>query len=120
MLKTSTGSSSWSAGTVVHRGSRSRSLNPPRHRDWLPSAASSRSCWRLSIRSRTAIFESVSVVITAAGIKETQPRTDEEWLAVRNNALILAEAGNLLKMPRPVAPVKAIKGVAFEPPGPTT
>jgi hypothetical protein len=64
------------------------------------------------------IFESVSVVVTAGGSKETQPRTEEEWLAVRNNALILAEAGNLLKIPRPVAPTRAIKGVAFEPPGP--
>jgi hypothetical protein len=65
-----------------------------------------------------AIFDSVSVVITAAGTKETQPRTDAEWLAVRNNALILAEAGNLLKMTRPVAPTKPIPGVAPETPGP--
>jgi hypothetical protein len=65
-----------------------------------------------------AIFESVSVVITANGTTETQPRTDAEWLAVRHNALILAEAGNLLKMPRPVGPIKAIKGIEFEPPGP--
>ena len=64
------------------------------------------------------IFESVSVVITAAGSKETQPRTEEEWLAVRNNALILAEAGNLLKIARPVGPNRSIKGVEFEPPGP--
>ena len=56
------------------------------------------------------IFESVSVVVTAAGSKETQPRTEEEWLAVRNNALILAEAGNLLKMPRPVAPTQGDQG----------
>jgi hypothetical protein len=64
------------------------------------------------------IFESVSVVITAAGSKETRPRTEEEWLAVRNNALILAEAGNLLKIARPVAPGRSIKGIEFEPPGP--
>jgi hypothetical protein len=64
------------------------------------------------------IFGSVSVVVNSAGSKETQPRTEEEWLAVRNNALILAEAGNLLKIPRPVGPARAIKGVAFEPPGP--
>ena len=65
-----------------------------------------------------AIFESVSVVITAAGTTETMPRTDAEWLVVRNNALILAESGNLLKMPRPVGPAKPIKGVSFETPGP--
>jgi hypothetical protein len=65
-----------------------------------------------------AIFESVSVVITKEGQKETRPRTDAEWMAIRNNALILAEAGNLLKMPRPVAPAKPIPGVTPEMPGP--
>jgi hypothetical protein len=64
------------------------------------------------------IFESVSVVVTAEGEKETRPRTDADWLAVRNNALILAEAGNLLKIPRPVGPAKPAPGIAFEPPGP--
>jgi hypothetical protein len=64
------------------------------------------------------IWESVSVVVTGAGEKETRPRTEEEWLAIRHQALILAEAGNLLKIPRTVAPVKPIRGIEFEPPGP--
>ena len=64
------------------------------------------------------LWESVSVVVTEAGSKETQPRTEEEWVDVRNKALILAEAGNLLRMVRPVGPTRAIKGIAFEPPGP--
>jgi hypothetical protein len=65
-----------------------------------------------------ALFESVSVVITAQGSKETKPRTDAEWFAVRNNAIMLAEAGNLLKIPRPVAPTKNLPGVSPEKPGP--
>jgi hypothetical protein len=64
------------------------------------------------------IFESVSVVITAEGSKETRPRTDAEWFELRNKALTLAEAGNLLKIPRPVAPTKNIPGVTPEMPGP--
>jgi hypothetical protein len=64
------------------------------------------------------IFESVSVVITAEGSKETRPRTDAEWFALRNKAIQLAEAGNLLKIPRPVAPMKPIPGVTPENPGP--
>jgi len=64
------------------------------------------------------IFESVSVVITADGSKETRPRTDAEWFALRNKALQLAESGNLLKIPRPVAPLKPIPGVTPENPGP--
>jgi hypothetical protein len=65
------------------------------------------------------IFESVSVIVTKEGEKETRPRTDEEWLAIRHQALILAESGNLLKMRgRTVAPAKPIRGIEFEPPGP--
>jgi hypothetical protein len=65
------------------------------------------------------IWESVSAVINREGETETRPRTDEEWVAVRNRALMLAEAGNLLKVRgRTVAPAKPIPGLAPEPPGP--
>ena len=66
-----------------------------------------------------AIFDSVSVSITAAGSKETRPRTDAEWVAVRDKAIQLAEAGNLLKIPgRRVGPLKPIPGIKPETPGP--
>lgn len=44
------------------------------------------------------LWEAVSVDITAAGRKETRPETDAEWLALRNDAVTLAESGNLLMM----------------------
>lgn len=44
------------------------------------------------------IWESVKTTITAAGTKEKFPRTAEEWTAVRNAAVALAESGNLLMM----------------------
>jgi hypothetical protein len=66
-----------------------------------------------------SIFDSVSVSITAAGFKETRPRTDAEWLAVRDKAVQLAEAGNLLKIPgRRVGPATPIRGMKPETPGP--
>jgi hypothetical protein len=66
-----------------------------------------------------SIFDSVSVSITAAGSKETRPRTDAEWLAVRDKAVQLAEAGNLLKIPgRRVGPATPIRGMKPETPGP--
>ncbi len=66
-----------------------------------------------------AIFDSVSVSITAAGSKETRPRTDAEWLAVRDKAVQLAESGNLLKIPgRRVGPATPIRGLKPETPGP--
>jgi len=50
-----------------------------------------------------ALWNSVSTEITASGIEEKHPRTEQEWQAVRNYAIALQEAGNLLMMEgRPV------------------
>jgi hypothetical protein len=65
------------------------------------------------------LFDSVSYNVTSAGIEEIQPRTKEDWLNVRRNALMLAEASNLLKISgRKVAPAQPIPGLENEPPGP--
>ncbi len=48
--------------------------------------------------SASALWESVSSETTAAGTRENAPQTDAEWLAVRNRAVALQEAGNLLMM----------------------
>jgi hypothetical protein len=48
--------------------------------------------------SADALWASVSTVVTAEGTQEHHPRTDEEWQAVRNHAIILTEAANLLIM----------------------
>lgn len=44
------------------------------------------------------LWESVSTTVTADKTVEKQPRTDEEWLEVRRQAIILAEGANLLMM----------------------
>jgi hypothetical protein len=50
------------------------------------------------------LWGSVSSTVTAEGVEEKQPRTDEEWDEVRRSAIILAESANLLVMEgRPVA-----------------
>lgn len=46
-----------------------------------------------------AIWASVATVGTKDGTEERQPRSDEEWLALRRHAIVLVEAGNLLVMP---------------------
>jgi len=69
--------------------------------------------------SADAIWDSVSFDITAAGVVETVPRTNEEWYAVRRHALILAESANLLRVPgRKVAPATPIPSLVDEPPAP--
>lgn len=46
-----------------------------------------------------AVWLSVTAVQSADGLKETQPTTAEEWAKVRQGAITLTEAANLLMMP---------------------
>jgi len=49
--------------------------------------------------SADVLWESVSTVVTANGMEEKFPRTDEEWAKVRQGAIRLVEATNLLVVP---------------------
>jgi hypothetical protein len=42
------------------------------------------------------IWDAVATTVTAQGAEEHQPRTDQEWLALRRRVIDLAEATNLL------------------------
>jgi hypothetical protein len=44
------------------------------------------------------LWDSVSTISNENGVEEKQPRTDEEWHEVRRQAIIVAEASNLLMM----------------------
>jgi hypothetical protein len=44
------------------------------------------------------IWDAVKSIDTKAGSQEIRPKTDEEWIAVRNAAVTVAEAGNLLML----------------------
>ena len=45
------------------------------------------------------LWNSVATIISAAGTEEREPKTDEEWAAVRQSAIQLVEATNLLRIP---------------------
>src|SRR5258706_7532003 len=45
------------------------------------------------------IWQAVETVISAQGIEEKAPRTDEEWEGVRRHAIMVMEATNLLQIP---------------------
>jgi hypothetical protein len=45
------------------------------------------------------IWDAVKVIETTAGTQDIRPRSDAEWIAVRNAAVAVAESGNLLMMP---------------------
>ncbi len=44
------------------------------------------------------VFGAVASIVTEQGEENVQPLTDNEWTNVRNNAVILLEAGNLLML----------------------
>jgi hypothetical protein len=45
------------------------------------------------------IWQSVETIVSAKGVEERMPRTDEEWREVRRRAITLLEATNLLLIP---------------------
>jgi hypothetical protein len=45
------------------------------------------------------IWDSVETIVSAKGTEEKAPHTDEDWKQVRNHAIMLLEATNLLQIP---------------------
>ena len=44
------------------------------------------------------IWDAVGTIIDEDGVNEWYPRTEEEWMAVENAAVVIMESGNLLMM----------------------
>ena len=44
------------------------------------------------------IWDAVKTIMTTEGDQDIRPKTDEEWAAVRNAAVTVAESGNLMMM----------------------
>ena len=65
--------------------------------------------------SSEVIFAAVATTISTRGVETKAPRNDNEWAVVRNNALTLVEAGNLLTMGgrRIASPASAAAAVAL-------
>lgn len=45
------------------------------------------------------IWNAVGTTVTAAGIEEIAPKTNQEWTRLRNAAVVIMEGANLLMMP---------------------
>jgi hypothetical protein len=50
-------------------------------------------------RQADIVWSSVGTVVTAEGVEERRPKTEEEWQAVKAAAINLTETGNLLMLP---------------------
>ena len=49
--------------------------------------------------SSDAIWDSVEIIATLDGVEHRQPKTDDDWKALRREAITLVEASNLLLIP---------------------
>ena len=45
------------------------------------------------------LWNAVATIVSLSGTEEREPKTDEEWAAVRRSAVQLVEATNLLRIP---------------------
>ena len=45
------------------------------------------------------IWDSTGSIITAEGVEDLTPTTEEEWLTVKHSAAVVVESGNLLLLP---------------------
>src|SRR5262245_59649861 len=50
------------------------------------------------------IWDAVETTVSAKGVEEKAPHTDEEWKNVRRHAIMLLEATNLLQIPGDTLP----------------
>ena len=77
---------------------RPRSTAPPS--TYKPNATVKELMDYIVVPSGTAVFDSVSTTTGANGaVEEKAPKTGADWAGVRRNALLLAEAANLLMVP---------------------
>lgn len=49
--------------------------------------------------SADVVWDAVTTTVVASGIEEKRPKSDEEWAEIRQGAIRLVEASNLLMMP---------------------
>jgi hypothetical protein len=86
---------------AAERTARSAAAGPaPETRVAAPPVATVKQLMQGMVMPATAvIWDSVSTIVSAAGVEERRPRTDEEWGVVAANAAVLVESANLLLQP---------------------
>ena len=92
---------------------------PPTTADFQPTATVEDLMRAMIDPAADAMWDAVVVTSTLDGLDEQRPETDDEWLALERDAILLLEAGNLLQIEhRPVAAPDSVSqwpGVDLEP-----
>lgn len=71
----------------------------PQQPEYTPTATVKELMLSLIDPSADVVWEAVTTVVSADGIVEKVPQSEEEWINVRGGALRLVEAANLLVVP---------------------
>jgi plastocyanin len=87
-----------SASTLILSGCSARE-DPQPQSDFRPTATIKDIMVSIIDPEADVLWNSVATIVSAAGTEEREPRTDEEWAAVRRSAIQLVEATNLLRIP---------------------
>lgn len=76
-----------------------RDETPPQQASFRPTATVKDIMTSIIDPEADVLWNSVATIVTLSGTEERAPQTDEEWAAVRQSAVQLVEATNLLRVP---------------------
>ncbi len=86
------------AGARTSREAPAAAAAAPGGPELLPVASVRQLMRGIVVPASRMVFASVGSIVTAQGIEEKAPQTDEEWDEVATNAAALVESGNLMLM----------------------
>lgn len=88
-----------SGSMLVAAGCSGREAAPQPQSEYRPTATVKDIMLSIIDPEADVLWNSVATIISVTGTEEREPRTDEEWAAVRRSAIQLVEATNLLRIP---------------------
>jgi cytochrome c556 len=89
----------FSVSACQSRSAASPQAPPPTQPDYMPTATIKDIMLSIVDPNADVVWLSVTTVQSAKGTVDTAPKNDEEWKKVRQGAVALTEASNLLMMP---------------------
>src|SRR5215207_3837150 len=84
---------------VLTAGSCSRREEPEPQAQFRPTATVKDIMTSIVDPESDILWNSVATIVSLTGTEERAPKTDEDWAAVRQSAVQLVEATNLLRIP---------------------
>src|SRR3954465_3589990 len=98
-----------SAGLILNLAGGCKEKEPPKGPEFEVTSSIREIMSSMVMPSADILWASVSSSVTATGVEEKAPQTDQEWNDVRSRAITIIEASDLILIPgRHVAPVGGI------------